>query len=203
MSNVVSKKKFIPEAALNRSLAKISSIENLTKGQGIIDSHAQIDIDSVNNQSFRNHESRKHIKSNASINDQIRAFLKNDPSATHLGDIGSIFGGGSDNQIAQSVKRLGSISKINNGGDAVSTVASTLAKNKSKLNMVVNHYLVQKPSSINLDPSNSIASLRKFDSRATLDKLIEAPTSNKKKLIHGTTVRRRNQTIDPYEHFNI
>ena len=29
------------------------------------------------------------------------AFLKNDPSATHLGDIGSIFGNNAENQIAQ------------------------------------------------------------------------------------------------------
>ena len=28
------------------------------------------------------------------------AFLKNDPSATHLGDIGSIFGNNAENQIA-------------------------------------------------------------------------------------------------------
>jgi hypothetical protein len=32
-----------------------------------------------------------------SINEKIIAFLKNDPSATHLGDIGSIFGNNAEN----------------------------------------------------------------------------------------------------------
>ena len=61
-----------------------------------------------------------------SINEQIKAFLKNDPSVTKLGDIGTIFGGGSENQIAQSVKRLGSMGKFM-GGEST-TMASSVAK---------------------------------------------------------------------------
>ena len=66
-----------------------------------------------------------------SINEQIKAFLKNDPSATHLGDIGTIFGGGSDHQMAHSVNRLGTLSKHNASG--ASTMASSVIKKPSKL----------------------------------------------------------------------
>lgn len=68
MSQNRSKKYISAEVALNRSLAKISSIENLKKGNGIIDSHAQIDLDSVN-KSTRNDASKVALHSNASIND--------------------------------------------------------------------------------------------------------------------------------------
>lgn len=59
------------------------------------------------------------------------AFLKNDPSATHLGDIGSIFGNNAENQIAQSVNKFGSLSKLRHNDS--STIASSLMHNKSKI----------------------------------------------------------------------
>jgi hypothetical protein len=149
---------------------------------------------------MRADHSRMALNSNVPINDQIRAFLKNDPSATHLGEIGTIFGGGSDNQIAQSVKRLGSIAKMNNGGD-LSTVASTVMK--SKLNMVKDKYLVQKPSSISLDPRSSIITNREGAAHPSQKYFETEPVAKKNQIIYGSTVRLRNATIDNYEHLNI
>ena len=71
--------------------------------------------------------SKAALASQGSMNEQIKAFLKNDPSATHLGDIGTIFGGGPENQIAQSVKRLGTLSKYC-ASHGSSTMASSLIK---------------------------------------------------------------------------
>lgn len=82
--------------------------------------------------------------------------MKNDPSVTKLGDIGTIFGGGPDNQIAQSVKRLGSMGKFM-GGE--STTKASSIQQKSKLNTAVDKYLVAKPSSIKLKEGSSIKTL--------------------------------------------
>jgi hypothetical protein len=150
---------------------------------------------------MRADNSRIALKSNMPINDQIRAFLRNDPSATHLGEIGTIFGGGSDNQIAQSVKRLGSIAKMSNGGD-LSTDASTAMK-KNKLNMVKDKYLVQKPSSITLEPKSSMMTSRTGAGNPSLKYLEIEPVAKKNQIIYGSTVRLRNATTDNYEQLNI
>ena len=123
--------------------------------------------------------------------------MKNDPSATHLGDIGTIFGGGPENQIAQSVKRLGSLSRIKPAAD-LSTQASSLIKKNSKLNMVVDKYVVQKPSSINLHShrlnrkrNESKASLGNIDTVSVSVKNAES-SSRKIKPMIGSTVRKNN-----------
>jgi hypothetical protein len=61
------------------------------------------------------------------MNDQIKMFLKNDPSATHLGDIGTIFGGNAENQIANSVKKLGVMNKYHQASNQT-TMASSILK---------------------------------------------------------------------------
>lgn len=100
--------------------------------------------------------SKAALKSQSgSMNMQIKAFLKNDPSALHLGDIGSIFGGGHENQIAQSVKKLGSLSKYVGGGDSSTMASSILYAPQSKLPSTQGGYLVNKPSTVRFNTSPS------------------------------------------------
>lgn len=139
---------------------KVSSFESLKRGTESLASPLRRDPDiqlqaahAANLSSQRaliNDPSQTGIQSiNESTNEQIKQFLKNDPSATHLGDIGTIFGGGQESQIGQSMQKLTSHPRLKNN-DSSTMASSYLKKNHSKLNTVVDRYLVNKPSSIDL-----------------------------------------------------
>jgi hypothetical protein len=90
----------------------------------------------------------------------VQAFLRKDNSVTHLGDIGTIFGGGHESQVAHSIKRGGQQSKHLLRNMDSSTMASSNVihynappKPHSKLNTVADRYIVNKPSSIDLNIS--------------------------------------------------
>jgi hypothetical protein len=90
---------------------------------------------------------------------------------------------------------------MSNGGD-LSTDASTAMK-KNKLNMVKDKYLVQKPSSITLEPKSSMMTSRTGAGNPSQKYLEIEPVAKKNQIIYGSTVRLRNATTDNYEQLNI
>jgi len=144
------------------SLVKVNSIDNLKSGGKRLDpdrSHAatlgdESAVKQSNEVSMAMLNNPSNIALNRetdSINEQVRAFLKNDPSATHLGDIGTIAGGTLPEKRGKSVKRLGSLQKIKGLADSSTKASTLLKKHQSKINYVENKYLVNMPSSLNMN----------------------------------------------------
>ena len=101
-------------------------------------------------------QSLSAIKSiNQSTNDQIQQFLRKDNSVTHLGDIGTIFGGAhGDSSVAHSIigkaAQQQSKNKLRNMDSSTMASSNVMKPAHSKLNTVADRYIVNKPSSIDL-----------------------------------------------------
>lgn len=105
-------------------------------------------LDNENKTSARKRLQLPYNELPGTSSEQVREFLKRDPSAMQLGDLPPLFGNSAENYIAQNMLKQDSISKMK--AQEKKHVVESFERQNSKLKITVGGYLVQKPSSLNL-----------------------------------------------------